>query len=247
MGGHARHEDPRTPNVEIPVRVTLRDLYLGEMLDVEYSRQVLCVEAASCEKKSQDCQGPGVKVRMQQLAPGFVQQVQVSDPSCVARGKAWKSPCKACPKGMTEDEEIQLTLDVQAGMRDGDRIKFDQVADEAVGHIAGDLVFIIKQAPDAVFRRDGDDLHMDLVITLQESLVGFEKRFVHLDGREVLVRKNDVTYCSEVVRMVGEGMPKKSSGKKQHGDLYITLLINFPRQLSERQKQLINQAMALGA
>jgi DnaJ-class molecular chaperone len=80
MGGFGggRQEEQRTPNVEIPIRVTLRQLYLGELLDVEYIRQVVCVEASSCEKKNQECQGPGVKVRMQQLAPGFVQQVQVS-------------------------------------------------------------------------------------------------------------------------------------------------------------------------
>ncbi len=77
MGGNARHEDPRTANVEIPVRVTLKQLYVGEQLDVEYIRQVVCVEASSCEKKNQDCQGPGVKIRVQQIAPGFVQQVQV--------------------------------------------------------------------------------------------------------------------------------------------------------------------------
>lgn len=76
--GRQQQEEQRTPNVEIPVRVTLRQLYLGELLDVEYIRQVVCVEASSCEKKNQECQGPGVKVRMQQLAPGFVQQIQVS-------------------------------------------------------------------------------------------------------------------------------------------------------------------------
>ena len=59
------------------MRVTLKQLYLGEVLDVTYSRQVLCVDAPSCQKNNNECQGPGVKVRMQQLAPGFVQQVQV--------------------------------------------------------------------------------------------------------------------------------------------------------------------------
>ena len=77
MGGRQREEEQRTANVEIPVRVTLRQLYVGELLDVEYIRQVVCVEASSCEKKDKDCQGPGIKLRVQQLAPGFVQQIQV--------------------------------------------------------------------------------------------------------------------------------------------------------------------------
>lgn len=65
--------------MEIPLRVTLRQLYLGEVLDVAYLRQVVCTEANTCQKNNKDCQGPGVKIRMQQLAPGFVQQIQVSN------------------------------------------------------------------------------------------------------------------------------------------------------------------------
>jgi hypothetical protein len=41
----------------------------------------------------------------------------VHDASCIARGKSIKLPCKACPKGLTEEEEIQLTLDIQPGNR----------------------------------------------------------------------------------------------------------------------------------
>ena len=77
MGGRGREEEPHTASVEIPIRVSLRQLYLGEVLDVSYARQVLCVEHSKCQKNCPDCQGPGVRVRTQQLAPGFVQQVQV--------------------------------------------------------------------------------------------------------------------------------------------------------------------------
>jgi DnaJ-class molecular chaperone len=77
MGGQRQQQEQRTASVEIPVRVSLKQLYLGEQLDVSYIRQVLCAEAASCQKNNNECQGPGVRVKMQQLAPGFVQQVQV--------------------------------------------------------------------------------------------------------------------------------------------------------------------------
>lgn len=241
MGGRGR-EEQRTPDVEIPVRVSLKQLYVGEMLDVSYVRQVLCVDASSCQKNNNECQGPGVRVRMQQLAPGFMQQVQVHDASCVARGKAWKSPCKACPKGMTEEEEIQLTLDIKSGMSDGDKIKFEQVADEAVGHIAGDLIFHISQAPHETFTRQGDNLHMSMTISLLDSLVGFSRTFKHLDDHNVVVTKPSVSSCSEVVTVKGEGMPKK--GKKGvRGDLHITLQIEFPRQFNDKQKDQIRAAL----
>ena len=241
MGG-GRGQEQRTPNVEIPVRVSLKQLYIGDLLDVSYSRQVLCAEAASCQKNSNECQGPGIKVRMQQLAPGFVQQVQVSDPSCVARGKAWKSPCKACPKGMTEEEEIELTLDIKAGMADGEQIRFDQIADEAVGHIPGDLIFTIRQEPDPVFHRDGDNLRMSLTISLLDSLVGFRRTFLHLDGHEVVVERQQVSECSQLVVVRGEGMPRKGN-KSVRGDLFVTLAIQFPPSFNEEQKALLRKAI----
>lgn len=245
MGGgrKANDEEPRTANVEIPLRVSLKQLYVGDLLDVSYKRQVLCVDARSCEKSNKECQGPGIKLKVQQLAPGFVQQVQVADASCVAKGKSWKSPCKACPKGMTEEEEVQLVLDLQAGMADGDTIKFEQVTDEAVGHIAGDLVFRVKAMNHELFTRQGDDLHMGLKISLLDSLVGFRTTVTHLDGHVVDIEKKDVTYCSEVMRILGEGMPKRGAGNNVRGDLFVTFLIDFPRDLTAAQKKAIRAVL----
>lgn len=244
MGGQQRRqEEPKTDNVEIPVRVTLRQLYVGEILDANYERQVLCGEAHMCQKNNQNCQGPGISVRAQQLAPGFVQQVQVRDESCVARGKAWKSNCKHCPRGPTEPEEIQLSVDIQPGMANDDQIKFEGVADEAAGHLPGDLIFVLKEIPDSLFTRRGNDLHMTVQISLLESLIGFRKTFSHVDGHEVVVEKNDVTYCSQVYMIPGEGMPFRGN-RRQKGNLYATLEIAFPHQLTTAQKDALKKTLA---
>ena len=131
-GGH-RQREQTTPNVNIPLRVSLKQLYLGDTIEVEYVRQTLCVNWQECMKTNQECQGPGVKVRMQQIAPGFVQQVQQRDERCVARGKMWSSNCRACPNGQTQSEKIELTIDLQKGMYPGEPITFEGVADEKPG------------------------------------------------------------------------------------------------------------------
>ena len=147
MGGgrQRRDQEMKTEDVVMPIYLSLKQLYLGEVFDVEYSREVLCMNWKECTKKSQDCQGPGVKVRTQQLAPGFVQQVQVKDDKCIARGKMWRANCRDCPKGKTETETTSLTVDVNKGMRNGEVITFEGVADEKVGYSAGDLVMVIKE------------------------------------------------------------------------------------------------------
>jgi DnaJ-class molecular chaperone len=77
---------------------------------------------------------------MQQLAPGFVQQVQQRDDRCVAPGKQWRSDCSACPT-KTVTGKIDLTIDLTAGMRSGEAITFENVADEKPGFTAGNLPF----------------------------------------------------------------------------------------------------------
>lgn len=75
-----RDRERSTPSIEIPLYLTLNQLYLGTTIEVEYVRQVLCLQWEMCMSNAPDCQGPGIRVRRQQIAPGFVQQVQQRDP-----------------------------------------------------------------------------------------------------------------------------------------------------------------------
>ncbi len=174
FGGGRRRDsgERRTESVEIPLRLSLKQLYLGEMMEVHYVRQVLCKNWEDCMRKDPECSGPGIKLARQQIAPGFVQQVQMNDPKCVARGKSWRRDCRACPKGKTETEKIELTIDVNKGMRPGERITFEKVADEQPGYIAGDLHFIIVEQPENdEYRRDGDHFYLTREIPLVDALV----------------------------------------------------------------------------
>ena len=204
--------------------------------NARYVRHVVCLQSAECQKSCPDCQGAGVRLKQQQLAPGFVQQVQVRDDQCVAHGKCWRANCRACPDGKTSKEPLDLTVDVEAGMRDGDVIVFENAADEKIGTTAGDLVFKIQTIPNARFTRVGDHLYMGRTISLLDALVGFSFSVVHLDGREVKVTKDDVTACGDVFKVAGEGMPIRGRGKGARGDLLITFDVDFPSALSDEQK-----------
>ena len=172
FGGQRRRrdEEQRTPSVEIPLHVTLRQLYLGEQIEVEYHRQTLCLNWEMCMKNNQECSGPGVRVVRQQLAPGFVQQVQQRDERCIARGKMWHSNCKECPE-KTQTEKIDLTIDIQPGLREGERVTFEEVTDEKPGHKAGDLHFIVLEEPHPEYHREKDNLYKTIEIPLVNALV----------------------------------------------------------------------------
>ncbi|KAG2288162.1 hypothetical protein Bca52824_047766 [Brassica carinata] len=91
------------------------------------------------------------------------------------------------------------------------------------------------------FRRDGNDLHMTINITLVEAIVGFEKSFKHLDDHGVDIGSKGITNPKEVKKFKGEGMPLHYSTKK--GNL-VTFEVMFPSSLTEDQKKKIKEVLA---
>mmetsp|Transcript_19077 Transcript_19077/g.54983 ORF Transcript_19077/g.54983 Transcript_19077/m.54983 type:complete len:378 (-) Transcript_19077:831-1964(-) len=244
-GRRRRDEEQQTPSVDLPLYMSMEQLYKGETIEVEYVREVLCLNWKECMKPAQECQGPGVRVKMQQLAPGFVQQVQQRDDRCVARGKTWRPNCKECPQGQTQTEKIDLTLDISKGMRPGERITFEGVADEKPGHSAGDLNFVIFESENDLFHRDGDQLYKTMEIPLVDALTGFKIDLTHLDGHKFTVNVDGVTECDHVMRVPGKGMPRRSG--RGFGDLYLTFEVDFPDELSQDQKDAIKKVLGGGA
>ncbi|KAI2497639.1 hypothetical protein MHU86_16888 [Fragilaria crotonensis] len=242
-GGRRQQQERQTPDVEVPLYVTMKQLYLGDVIEVEYIREVLCVNWQECMTASQECQGPGIRVRLQQLAPGFVQQVQQHDERCVAPGKMWRPNCSACPT-KTVTEKIDLTIDLSAGMRPGETITFEGVADEKPGFTAGSLHFKLIEQDDPIFHRDRDDLYKTVEIPLVDALTGFSLTLTHLDGHSFSINVNEVTECDHVMRVPGKGMPRRNG--RGFGDLYLTFEVDFPDKLSDSQKKAIKEILSQG-
>ncbi len=87
FGGGAQNQEARTPDVTLPLHVTLKDLYLGRVTEVHYVRHVLCERHADCTTTNGcgDCSGPGQRVVTRQLGPGFVQRMEQADPKCISQ------------------------------------------------------------------------------------------------------------------------------------------------------------------
>lgn len=240
-GGRRRgDEQARTASVTLPLQLTLEQLYKGETLEVEYERQVLCLNWEMCMKNAPECESAGIRVVRQQVAPGFVQQFQQRDPRCIARGKQWKADCKACPE-TTHAETISLTIEVSPGLRAKERITFEGVTDELPGHTPGDLHFVIVEEPHELYHRDRDDLYKTVEIPLVDALTGFSLTLHHLDDKEFTVNVVDVTECDHVLRVPGKGMPRRNG--RGFGDLYLTFEVDFPDSLTDQQKQEIRKIL----
>eukprot|EP01120_Amphizonella_sp_Union-15-10_P009697 TRINITY_DN3737_c0_g6_i1.p1 TRINITY_DN3737_c0_g6~~TRINITY_DN3737_c0_g6_i1.p1 ORF type:complete len:370 (-),score=72.65 TRINITY_DN3737_c0_g6_i1:12-1121(-) len=230
-------------DLEVELQVSLKDLYEGKILNILYKKQVLCPKCRGTGAKNADdvtdctsCGGTGVRVVTQQLGPGFVSKTQTTCNVCDGKGKVVKSQCPFCKGTKTSVDEDTITVAIERGMPDGHKILFEQEGDEAPDSIPGNLYFKIVTAPHRRFRREGDNLYVSFQITLLEALIGFEKELIHLDGRKVILKRDEITKPGQVVQVNGEGMPQHEF-PSQTGDLFVEFTFKMPNKLTSQQRE----------
>lgn len=231
-GGQQQGRKAKKGNdARVELQVSLDDMYNGGTVEATIRRRVVCrgcknggkgKDRARC-KKCGRCPNE-VKTVMRQMAPGFNIQQQEEVPS--------KHRCK--------EEATTLKAEVEKGMGEGSEITFERMSEQRPGMIPGDVIFVVRQKPHSLFRREGNDLHVDFDITLREALIGFEKTLTHLDGHEVTVAapSGRITRPFEVKRIADEGMPHHEV-PSNFGDLYVKFNVVFPTSLTEEQKAFV--------
>jgi curved DNA-binding protein len=118
-----------------------------------------------------------------------------------------------------------VTVRIPSGASEGSRVRIGgQGGPSANGGPRGDLVLTVHVTPHAFFRRDGDDLHLDLPITVSEAFHG-AKVHVPTPDAGVNLKVPERTQSGQVVRLRGKGVARKG---KTAGDLYVHFMIQIP-------------------
>lgn len=117
----------------------------------------------------------------------------------------------------------ELNVKIPAGVTSGQQIRLKGQGDTAPGHRPGDVLITVNIAPHAFFKVDGNDLRIELPITLYEAVLGGKVRVPTLKGAvELSIPKN--TSSGRTFRLKGKGLPAKGA----NGDLYVTARIALP-------------------
>jgi curved DNA-binding protein len=123
------------------------------------------------------------------------------------------------------DEAEPVTVRVPPGAGEGSRLRIrGQGGAGVAGGPAGDLVLNIHVTPHPFFKREGDDLHLDVPVTLGEAYRGDKVRIPTPDG-EVTLKVPPRTQTGQVIRLRGKGIARKD---KEAGDLYVKFLVHVP-------------------
>jgi DnaJ homolog subfamily B member 11 len=216
-----RGELSRTKDKVLEVDVPLHIIYSGGEMDVKYTRRIICKSKDGCKKCPAE-----IKNVQQQIAPGFFITTQAQVQS----------------KDFCRDETKTEKISVLASHRTGAEIVILAGADHSSESIPGNVVFRLKEKRHPQFTRKGDDLHLNVRISLEEALLGFYKEIKHVDGSTVEIEKDDkITKPYEVIALDELGLAGDSGSR---GKLLATVEVVFPKKLSEQQKEALRKVFS---
>src|SRR2546423_5905254 len=142
------------------------------------------------------------------------------------------------PLRVSLDDGRSFTVNVPAGVTDGQRIRLAGRGGEGIGSgSTGDLYLRVHLRPHRRFRVDGRDLHVDLPVTPWDAALGTTLKVPTLTG-SAKVRLPAGSSSGRRLRLRGEGMPDRQG---RPGDLYAKVQIMVPRELDERERQLFEE------
>lgn len=138
-------------------------------------------------------------------------------------------------------QKKSLSVTIPRGITDGAKLRLGKQGAEAPGGgNPGDLLLTVHVAPGPGFERKGDDLYEDVTLTFPEAALGTEKKVPLLAGEPQTLAFPPGVQSGQSLRLKGQGMPIRGQDGK-FGDLYVRVKISVPKNLTDRQKQLITE------
>jgi molecular chaperone DnaJ len=241
-GGRRTRSKPRVergPDLEAQVSITFDQAVAGAQVPLQVPMHTTCATCRGTGAKPGTtpsvcprCEGRGIETEGQGM-------FSISQPCsrCGGSGTVIENPCPTCHATGAVRTVKRLRVNIPAGVRDGSRIRLAGKGEAGRnGGPAGDLYLITHVAPSPLFTRKGDNLEVEVPLTIPEALRGAEVEVPTLSGTKTL-RVRPGTAHGTVQRLRGEGPPKlASSDKGARGDIHYRFVIDVPENLSKEQE-----------
>jgi DnaJ-class molecular chaperone len=166
-------------------------------------------------------------------------QVEDSCPRCHGSGTDRNRICAQCHGTGRVRETKRFDVTIPRGVRDGQRIRLaGQGATGPAGGPRGDLYLVVHLNGDDRYERKGDDLYLDLPVSIYELILGGEVRVPTMTG-DVTMTIPAGTQNNKMLRLSGKGMPKLKDGG--YGDEYVRLIGQLPTNLTDKEQKLFRE------
>lgn len=145
--------------------------------------------------------------------------------------------------GTLRNEDKIIVVNIKPGWKAGTKITFPREGDQGLNKTPADVIFVIRDKPHPVFKRDGSNINYTAKITLKSALLGTLVKVPTLKNDPVeLNLRNEIVTPNTTKRLYGHGLPNpKDAGK--YGDLVVNFEIIFPQSLSPTAKDVLRNAL----
>jgi molecular chaperone DnaJ len=241
-----RHAGPaRGEDVGVEVEVTLAEVARGTTKEIEFDGLVACdvchgngakpgTPIVTCPR----CQGTGQLQSVARTPLGQLLRTHVCD-RCEGDGRIAETPCEVCEGRGRKRDQRKLSVDVPAGIEDGQRIRLSGRGNAGEGgRPSGDLYLLVQVEADPRFERHGEDLVARVDVPFTDAALGATLSVPTLEGDRDL-KLPAGTQPGSIIRLRGLGLPVlRGRGK---GDLHVAVNVMVPRNLNEEQRELLEQ------
>jgi len=183
-----------------------------------------------------------VHLTLREVLTGVTRRIELTQPvpckECNGSGRQRGRPCPACQGTGRQMERHTIEVRIPAGVQDGSRVRVAGKGQPgANGGKPGDLYLRVQIDADAIFRRQGSDVHVTLPVYPWEAALGAEVLAPTLTD-PVKVKVPPGSKAEGKLRLKGRGLPTASGG---HGDLFFVLQIAMPPAISDEEGKLYEQ------
>ena len=244
----ARTGPQRGNDVLTRIKVNFMDTITGKDVKMPYTYDELCsachgsgAKSASDIESCSQCHGSG-RIRMQRRSLFGVVESEEVCPRCNGKGKTVKNACPTCHGSGYERKKVDLDIHIPAGISNGQQIRVSGKGEKGLnGGPNGDLYIEIVVKPHDFFKRQGNDIHIDIPIDFVDAVLGVTIKVPTVYGEEEL-KIPEGTQPNTVLMMKGKGVKDLRGGRQ--GDQYVHLDLKTPTNLSKEQKDLLLQFQA---
>lgn len=244
-GGSNPNAPQRGSDTQTSVTISFEEAAKGCEREVQFSRIEVCDEChgsgaapGSSPKTCPECNGRG-QVTSQQRTPFGVIQTQKACSRCGGRGTIIENPCKKCHGAGRVRKPVKITVKIPAGIDDRQIINARGQGNKGVnGGPAGDLRVAINVRPHPIFERDGYNVWVEMHISFAAAALGCALQVPTLDGK-VQYNVPAGTQSGDVFKLKGKGI--QSLNNRGRGDELVRVIVDVPRNLNDRQKQLLRE------
>ncbi|MDG6973477.1 MAG: molecular chaperone DnaJ [Nitrososphaerota archaeon] len=246
LGGGPR-QPTRGEDLTYHLQLNLEDIVHDSEKELEVPRDEVCptcngsgAKPGTSPRQCGTCGGTGQVQKVQ--SAGFARLVRVmACDRCGGKGYLIDSPCKDCRGKGTVERRRKIRVMVPGGIEDGYtlRLRGEGNAGES-GLPPGDLYVAINVVPHEIFVRRGSDVYVEKSIGIVEATLGTEITVPTLYG-DVTLEIPHGTQPGERFQIKGKGLPKFGAWGRGTGNEYVTVSVEVPKKLSDRQKELMKK------